>query len=365
MNRPAMWLLLALFTTACSPTHRPGAESIGAKPASAAVQVATVERAGVTSVLRLPAQLAAYQEVSIFPRVNGYVKDVFVDIGTKVSTGSRLMILEAPELEQASAQAKERYAKVAADYSIDKERYQRLLEAARTDGAISPLDLSTAKTKVEADSSLANAERENWRMQQTMQSYLSVTAPFSGVITERNVHPGALVSATTRDRPMLELKEIAKLRLQVDVPEGVATALRHNDTISFYTSAFPGKQLTGVITRKSMNVSLQLRSERVEIDVDNRSGGLAPGMYADVVLTSRGNPNALSVPKTAVVTTTERKYVIVVRDGRAIRIDVSTGNEAPDRVEIFGAVTAGEQVVANASDDIKDGAALARAPVGH
>jgi RND family efflux transporter MFP subunit len=358
-------MLLALFTAACPPTHRPAPEAIGAKRDPASVQLAAVERAGVPSVLRLPAQLAAYQEVSIFPRVNGYVRDVFVDIGTRVSIGSRLMVLEAPELEQATSQAKERYAKVAADYSIDKERYQRLLEASKTDGAISALDLSTAKAKVEADSSLTNAEREAWRMQQTMQSYLSVTAPFSGVITERNVHPGALVSAATRDRPILELKEIARLRLQVDVPEGIATALRRNDTISFYTSAFPGKQLTGVITRKSMNVSLQLRSERVEIDVDNRSGRLAPGMYADVVLTSRGNPNALSVPKTAVVTTTERKYVIVVRDGKTVRVDVSTGNEAPDRVEIFGALTAGERVVANASDDIKDGVAIARAAVGH
>ncbi len=213
---------------------------------SANYQLAAVEKTGLSSTIKLPAQFAAYQEVSIFPKVNGYVKTVLVDIGSKVKKGDLLMELEAPELEQAVAQAREKYARTKTDYTIDREHYLRLLEASETAGAVSPLDLSISKSKMESDSALSNSEKSNWQMQQTMQGYLRVTAPFDGVITERNIHPGALVSAEAKEsKPMLELKEINHLRLQVDIPENLSGTMKEKDTISFYTSAFPGKKMSG------------------------------------------------------------------------------------------------------------------------
>lgn len=321
-------------------------------------QLAAVEKAGVTAVIKLPAQLAAYEEVSIFPKVNGYVKTVAVDIGSQVSKGTLLMTLEAPELEQASLQAKEKYAKTKADMSINKEHYQRLSEAAKTAGAVSPLDLSTLKAKIDADSALCNAEKANWQMQQTLLGYLRVTAPFDGVITERNVHPGALVSAAVKDKPMLELKQTSHLRLQVDVPEAVAATLKSGDTVAFYTSAYTGKKMMGYISRKSMNVNTQYRVERVEVDVLNKNGLLSPGMYADVVLQTKGNKEALSVPASAVITSTERKYVLVLRQGKTVKVDVATGNEATGKIEVYGALQPGEQVIINANDEIKEGVAV-------
>ncbi|MBS1934850.1 MAG: efflux RND transporter periplasmic adaptor subunit [Bacteroidetes bacterium] len=319
--------------------------------------LAKVERAKVSEQLKLPAQLAAYQEVSIFPKVNGYVKTVSVDIGSHVQKGQVLMTLEAPELEQAVAQAKEKYARAKSDYTISKENYARLKEASATPGAISPLDLATAKSKAEADSSLSNAEKANWQMQQTMMDYLIVTAPFSGVITQRNVHPGALVSAEAKDsKPMLELKQVDHLRLQVDIPESaVASLKKKNDSVSFELSAYPGVERKGHISRISMNINEQFRSERIELDVYNADGTLAPGMYADVLFNSDGSPNALSVPRSAVVISTERKYVIVVRNGKAVKVDVITGNQAHNKMEIVGAVQPGEEVITDANDEIKDG----------
>jgi len=316
--------------------------------------LATVEKGGVATVIKLPGQLAAYQEVSIFPKVNGYVKNVLVDIGSKVSQGNLLMTLEAPELEEAALQAKERFARSRADFAIDKERFLRLEEAAQTAGAVSPLDLSTIKAKMEADSALCNAEKANWQMQQTMLGYLRVTAPFTGVITERNVHPGALVSATAKDKPMLELKQVAHLRLQVDIPEAIAANLKDKDTVSFYVSAFPGKKMTGFISRKADNITAEFRSEKMEIDVMNENGLLSPGMFADVVLKSKGNADALFVPKSAVVTSTERKYVMLVKDGKRSKVDVSTGNETSSKIEIYGNLQAGDQVIASANDEIKE-----------
>jgi len=345
---------LSAVLISCS-GNKPGARTDGNKNESAHYQLAIVEKTGVTSTIKLPAQLAAYEEVSIFPKVNGYVKNVLVDIGSKVSKGTLLMVLEAPELEQASSQAKEKYERARADFSIDKEHYQRLLEASKTPGAISPLDLSALKSKTDADSALCNAEKANWQMQETMLGYLRVTAPFTGVITERNVNPGALVSAAEKDKPMLDLKQISQLRLQVDIPEDIAATLRDRDTVSFYVNALPGKKMIGSISRRSESINAQYRSERMEIDVANKDGILSPGMYADVELYSKGNADVLCVPRSAVVTSTERKYVIAVRDNKTVKIDVETRNQNADKTEIIGAVQQGEKVIANANDEIPAG----------
>ena len=319
--------------------------------------LSVIQTTGPTSMIKLPGQLAAYQEVSIFPKVNGYVKSVQVDIGSKVHQGQLLMTLEAPELEQSTMQAKEKYARTKADLSIDREHYNRLLEASQTPGAISPLDLSFVKSKVESDSAVSNAAKSNWQMQETMQAYLVVTAPFSGVITERNVHPGALVSAESKDsKPMLELKEISRLRLQVDIPENLSGSLKVNDTISFYTSALPGKKITAHISRESMNVNAQFRSERVEADVFNSDELLSPGMYADVVIYSKGNVSGFRVPKSAIVTSTEQKYVLVVKSGKIVKVDVTSGNESGHSTEVFGNLTKGDSVITEANDEIREGA---------
>ncbi|MDN3654339.1 efflux RND transporter periplasmic adaptor subunit [Ferruginibacter paludis] len=346
------FLFFGLYS--CSSNNAAPNKTIEPKAAATKYTLATVEKGGVASTIKLPAQLAAFQEVSIFPKVNGYVKSVQVDIGSRVTKGTVLMVLEAPELVQAALQAREKYARTKADFAIDKERYQRLLEAAKTAGAISPLDLSSIKAKMEADSAVSNAEKANWQMQQTMLDYLKVVAPFAGVITERNVHPGALVSASVKDKPMLELKQIDHLRLQVDIPEALAGNLKNKDTVSFYVSALQGKKLTGNINRSSMNVNAQYRSERMEVDVPNKEGALAPGMFADMLLYSKGNVEALFVPKSAVVTSTERKYVLVMNGDKITKVDVSTGNQTANKIEVFGALKAGDQVIAVANDEIKE-----------
>ncbi len=327
----------------------------GNDPANA-IETITLEKSALPEQVKLPAQLAAFEEVSIFPKVNGYVKDVFVDVGSTVHKGQLLMTLEAPELQQSATQAKERFARAKLDYTISEENYKRMLQASRTPGAVSPMNLASLKAKADADSALCNAENANWQEQEAILGYLKVTAPFDGVIAERNVHPGALVSAESHDgHPMLDLRQIDHLRLQVDIPEGIAAALQDKDTITFYLSAYPGKKMTGHISRKSQLVNSQYRAERMELDVYNHDGKLAPGMYADVFFDSKGNPDDYTVPRSAVVTSTERKYVIAVRKGRTVRIDVATGNESADQIEITGDLQPGEKIVRKASDDLQEG----------
>lgn len=328
----------------------------GATGPNTAVETLTLEKGALPQQVKLPGQLAAFEEVSIFPKVNGYVKDVFVDIGSVVHKGQLLMTLEAPELQQASTQAQEHFARAKLDYTISEENYKRMLQASRTPGAVSPMNLASLKAKADADSTLTNAEHANWQEQQAILGYLKVTAPFDGVIAERNVHPGALVSAEAHDsHPMLDLRQIDHLRLQVDIPEGIAAGLQDKDTITFYLSAYPGKKMTGHIARKSEVMNSTYRAERMELDVYNHDGKLAPGMYADVLFDSKGNADAYTVPRTAVVTSTERKYVIAIRNNKTVRVDVATGNESADKVEITGDLQPGEKIVRKASDDLQEG----------
>lgn len=355
MKHNIFFMGFIILLAACSTNRAENRQHDEIKKGKLVYALTTVQQGSLASVIKLPAQLAAYQEVSIFPRVNGYVKSVQVDIGSKVTAGTLLMLLEAPELAQAALQAREKYARSKADYSIDKEHYLRLLEASATSGAISPLELSTIKAKMEADSAVSNAEKANWQMQQTMLGYLEVRAPFAGIITERNVHPGALVSAAEKTKPMLELKQTAHLRLQVDIPETIAGYLKQKDTISFYVSAFPGKKMTGLIIRRSNNINSAFRSERMEIDIANKEGLLSPGMFADVTVFPKGNGKTLFVPRTAVVTSTERKYVLLVKNGKIKKVDVSTGSETGTSTEIYGTVQAGDSLIAVANDEIKEG----------
>lgn len=315
-----------------------------------------IQKAAMEQTVKLPAQLAAYEEVSIFPKVNGYVKNVLVDIGSHVTKGQLLMTLDAPELLQSALEAKEKYARSLADFNLNKENYARLKVAARTPGAISPMELATYKSKMESDSTLSNAGKASWQMQKALLNYLQVTAPFTGIITDRNTHPGDLASAEAKDnKPMLELKQVDHLRLQVDIPEALAADLKNKDQVNFYLSAVPGKKMTALVSRKAGNVNIQYRSERVELDVLNKDGALSPGMYADVILKVKGNPDALIVPKSAIVTSTERKYVIVVRNGETTKVDVSTGIEYNNKVEISGDLKNGEQVIAEGNDEIEEG----------
>lgn len=317
--------------------------------------IARVEQGGLRSQVEIPAQLAAYEEVSIFPKVNAYVKTVKVDIGSKVSAGTVLMELEAPELEQAVAQAREKYARSKAEYAIDREHYLRLLEASATAGAVSALDLSTIKTKMEADSLVSNAEKANWQMQEVLKGYLLVKAPFAGVITERNVHPGALVSATDKTKPLLELKRINLLRLQCDIAEDLASNLHQGDTASFYLPAFPGKKFVGTISRRAQNINPGFRTERIEMDIDNPQQLLSPGMFATVRLFPHAAAESLYVPATAVVTSTEKKYLVTVHNNYLRQVDVITGAGSNGKLQVWGSIQAGDSILAAPDDEIREG----------
>lgn len=310
--------------------------------------------------IQLPAEFMAYQEVSIYPKADGFVKNVLVDRGSAVRKGDVLMVLEAPETEQQLVAARSNYLKAQAVLVASKEHYRRLKASTRITGSVSALDLESAHAKMMADSASAMGEQANFTALTEIKGYLTVRAPFDGIITERNVHPGALVGAGLKQSgPMLNLQQQDRLRLVVDVPENYSLGLKKGKAVTYHINAMPGESFNGTISRRSGNMNLKFRSETVEIDVNNSSRRIKPGMFAEVSLVPEATEGALTVPSSAVVVSTERQYVIRVDSGgNSEFVDVRTGQRSSDMTEIFGGLRKGDKIVVNARNDLRQGVKL-------
>jgi RND family efflux transporter MFP subunit len=186
-----------------------------------------------------------------------------------------------------------------------------------------------------------------------MEAYLELTAPFDGVITERNVHPGSLVGPSTG--ALLRIEQLTRLRLTVPVPEAYVGAITNGTRVDFRVSAFPDQTFQGVIARPAHSLDMKTRSMLVELDVNNPRQMLAPGMFAEVQWpVSRAHASRF-VPTTAVVRTSERQFVIRVRNGVAEWVDIRRGEVNGNLVEVFGDLREGDVIVPRANDEIRPG----------
>lgn len=328
-------------------------------PAQPSYQIGTASRQTVGHSVQLPGEFRAYQEISIYPRANGFVEKVLVDRGSSVRRGQVLMVLDAPEVQEQIVAARSNVLRAEALLVASRDHYRRLVASSRVPGSVSALDLETAEARMRADSASVMGERASYRAMSKNEAYLTVRAPFDGVITERNVHPGALVgSGVDQNRPMLILQQQNRLRLVVDVPEAYTRSLQSGQTVGFTVSSFPGQRFEGKISRRSGSMNQQFRSETVEIDVPNAKRTLMPGMFAEISLASEGSTGALAVPSSAVITSTERQYVIKVEDGRARFVDIRRGQKSNELTEVFGNLRPQDQIIINAREDIKEGTSV-------
>ena len=318
----------------------------------------TITEEALSTRARLPGELKPFNEVNLFPKVNGFVKQLNVDRGSVVRKGQLLVMLEAPEMQEQYQAAESRYLQVQETALTSRDKYQRLKQAAREPGSVSPLDLDNAMNKMKADEAISSSERSNVAAVRTMQGYLQIYAPFDGVIVQRNVSPGALVApGKETDQPMLVLQDIHKLRLEVNIPEDYVDKVDLSKPVTFTFNALPGTQQQARISRSANSLG-DMRSEIIEIDVRNANGNLKPGMYAEVYIPMRSGGKSLLVPNSAVVRSTERKYVITVRDGKAHLVDVKQGLSGRDSTEVFGSINAGEHIIINPNDNIQEGDAV-------
>ena len=334
------------------------------------VVVSAIEEQKLQTSLTLPAELTPFESVAIYPKETGFLQWIGVDRGSRVRKGQLLVRLTAPEVDarraqgQAQLQAADSQLTAAqARLASDEATSNHLEDAAKTPGVVAGNDLIVAEKTVEADRANAKAAEENVNAARqalnsftTLLEYLQVTAPFDGVITERNVHPGALVGPATDSAtsiPMLRLETTDHMRLTVPVPQAYLSGIQGGQKVEFKVPAYPDRKFTGTIARVSDSVDRQTRTMPVELDVWNRDGLLTPGTYAQVEWPIHRVGTSLVVPKTAVASDLEHSFVIRVSDGKTQWVSVQVGLPKDDLVEVFGALKAGDLVVARATDELR------------
>lgn len=339
-------VLLLSCDRAIEPAHGAAPE---ASASPTAVDVAPVAQRTLDTTSHLQGDLSAYESVALFARVGAFVSRVDVDRGSVVKKGTLLVQLVAPELaaQHAEAEAKAK----AAD-----SNYQRLKAASATPGAVAGNELEAAAASATASAAKAEALR-------VQEQYLRVTAPFDAVVTERNVHPGALVGPGS-NTPMLRLEQQKRLRLTVAVPEPLVGAIVDGAAVSFSVRSWPGETFPATIQRSSHSLDPRTRTMAVELDVDNASRRLAPGMFADIAWPVRRPTPSLFVPSNAVVVSTEQSFVVRVTDGAFHRVTVTRGASMGELVEVIGELHEGDRVVLHANEEMREGAAATvRGPV--
>jgi RND family efflux transporter MFP subunit len=193
---------------------------------------------------------------------------------------------------------------------------------------------------------------------QELEAYLRVTAPFQGVVTTRNVHPGALVGTGESSLPMFELETVNRLRLVVPVPEAEVGGIVKGAKVAFSVPAYPNEMFAGTVTRIARSIDAKTRTMPVELDVINSDARLAAGMYPAVKWPVRAKQSILLVPNSSVVSTSERMFVIRVKDGSAEWVDVKKGPVKGDLVQVIGPLREGDLVLRRGTDEIREGAHL-------
>jgi RND family efflux transporter MFP subunit len=344
------------------------------------VEVTKVLSKKLAIAVRLPGELQPYEVVAVFPKVTGFVDSISVDRGSTVKAGQLMARLVAPELaaQRAEAQSKlqgadAQRAESEAKLASDDNTYQRLKAAAATPGVVAGNDLEVAQKVVEGDRARLESTRESAEAAKAalksvteIEGYLRVRAPFDGVVTERNVHPGALVgpaSGSDANVPLLRVEQTARLRLVVPVPEKYVAGMTVGAKVEFSVPAFPNQRFFGTIARIAHSVDTKTRTMPVELDVTNPGRRLASGMFPEVLWPVRRSGPTLFVPTSAVARTTEATFVVRIRNGNAEWVNVQTGEADGKLIEVFGDLHAGDEIAARGTDELAPGMRVSTKPV--
>ncbi|PVD51506.1 efflux RND transporter periplasmic adaptor subunit [Terrimonas sp.] len=302
--------------------------------------------------ISLPANLEPYEQVAVHAKVQGFVQKIFADRGSYVRKGQLLAILEAPEINQKYLSDKSSEQKVYSDYVYAKQAYDRLTEASATAGSVAAIELERAKSIMESAKSAYEASKAGTQGTAQLQNYLRITSPFDGVVTERNISEGALTGAGTT-QALFKIAQGNKLRLVLAVPEKHAASIQKNTKATFTVSARPGKIFNTMLSRTSVLLDQQDRSLTLEFDVDNHSGELQGGDYAQVNLKLQRQSPSCWVPRNCVLNTQTGTFVLTLKNENVKRIAVKEGIRTDTHTEIFGEISDHDQVIVNPTEEMK------------
>ena len=351
--------LLGLLQS-CKSSNGEETNKIAAPAVVATTEVVPLQKGMLSSSLQIPGELVAFQQVDLYAKENSFVRKLYVDVGSEVKAGQLLVTMDAPELNSLEAAAQSRLKSQEAIYIASKSNYDRLLETSKTPGTISQNDLDQAMAKKNSDFAQWDAAKAQYREVNDRRNYLEIRAPFNGVITTRNANPGAYVGPSGKgsEFPLFTLQEQKKLRLVIYVPEAYSGYLDQQDKVNFTVNAFPNQKFSAQVKRLSGALDYKLRSQRIEMDVANESKKLLPGMVSNVIIPLSTKDSTYILPKTAIVSSQERIFVIKVVNNKAEWVDVKKGRENEGKVEVFGELAAGDLIVMRGSEEVRNGATV-------
>lgn len=323
------------------------------------VTIATFElkKDKFSTALNLPGELIALQQVDLYAKVSSFVKSLNADIGSEVTRGQLLMTLEAPEMTSQLAAAQSRLKSQEAIYTASKANYNRVYETSKTPGTISTNDLDQALAKKNSDLAQLEAAKAAYKEVGSIQNYLEIRAPFSGIISARNVNLGAYVGPSGKgsELPIFTLQDQKNLRLAVSIPEVYTGYLKQGDEVSFTVKSLPNQAFKAKVKRLSGALDLRLRSERVEMDVPNANKILLPGMVTEMNIPLPANASTFIINKKALLDTSEGLYILKVEANKIVKVEVKKGRESDDKVEIFGDLKEGDKLIAEPNEEMHEG----------
>ena len=305
----------------------------------------------------LPGDIQAFEDSPIYARTNGYLKKWYVDIGARVKSGQLLAEIETPEVDQQLDQARADLNTAQANYRLSQitaNRYQDLL---KTD-SVAKQDVDNAVGDFQAKQAMVASAESNVRRLQELQSFEKIYAPFDGVITARNTDVGHLINSGA-GAPATELFHMAslrQLRVYINVPQQYSPAAKPGLTADLTLQEFPGRRFKGTLVRTAGAIDVASRTLLVEVDVDNASGELLPGAYAEVHLKVPTGAPALIVPVSSLIFRNEGLQVGTVQDSdRAQLVKVTLGRDMGSEVEVISGLSPDDSVIINPPDSLVPG----------
>ena len=305
--------------------------------------------------LVLPASVQAYEESPIFARTNGYLLRWNKDIGSKVAEGELLADIDTPEIDQELMQARATRQQVAAQLDIAKISNERWQSLRKTETVSQQEADMQASNYQQAVANLAASDANVRRLEQ-MESFKHVYAPFSGVVTKRNVDPGALINAGSTGRPLFNVARVDPLRVFANVPQSYSSAIKVGMPAFLVLQEFSGHKFTGTIARTAEAIDPATRTLLTEVDVPNPDGKLLPGTFGELHFKAANNAPRLTIPVNAMLFRQEGPRVAVVGPDTKIHLrPIAIGRDYGASLEVLEGVTVEDRIVINPADSLQDG----------
>jgi multidrug efflux system membrane fusion protein len=307
--------------------------------------------------LVLPGSLLAYEESPIYARTNGYLVKWYKDIGSRVTKGELLAKIDTPEVDQELNQSRAARLQIVAQMEIAKITADRWANLLKTDSVSAQEADQNASGYKQAQANLAAADANVRRLEQ-LEGFKDVYAPFTGVLTKRNVDPGALINAGAQaaGRELFDIARVDPLRVYTSVPQAYAPYIKVGAKTFVTLQEFPGQKFVATVARTAEAIDTNTRTLLTEVDVPNKDGRLLPGSFGEVHFAVGSNVNKVTVPVNTMLFRAQGAQVAVVGPDNKIQLRaINIGRDYGTTLEILGGVAPTDQVVVNPPDSLEQG----------